>query len=365
MMTTSRNTVTGSILNGILNLTLILIVGISVTGCASVRGLDERELLSALRVNDAKFDNLELGYTRVEDHRITPNRFDFSRFGSDPSTMPEDYWTPRTVKWTCSCSLTVRGSDAVLSSQFEPSLSEKDKYVTPGAYHKYGNVNGVVYNLSDMQLSGDDPSKSLPNYEKQLTTSKLKFPMGGLYDTRMAIEFAHGIGFGKRITSISSITTDGGRRIITGQIKIWAEDISKFEIELDDANMVRKALIQSNVRGNLTHFEVQTKGTVRQDGFVLAQRGSFKRIAHGTPKHQAMSTWRPTIQQDFRVEFNRVDQNLSDEQYSKLTEFKIEPLMQITDWVNNIRGTGVLQLDGSVVVEQRPRLCGEPEADAE
>ena len=360
MIITSRNTLTG-----ILHLTVILFVGITVTGCASVRRSDERELVRTLRVNDDKFDNLDLSYTRVEDHKIRPDRFHFLKFGDDPSRMPEDYWIPRTVKWTRSCSLVVRGSDAVLSSQFEPSVSEKDKYVTPGAYHKYGTVNGIVYDLSDAQLSENDSGKSLPNYEKQLTTSKLLSPMGGLYNTRMAIEFAHGIGFGKRIISISSIKTEGDRRRITGQIKIWTEDISEFEIELDGTHMVRKALIRSNVRGNRTHFEVQTEGTVQQDGLVLAQRGSFKRIAQGTTKLQARSTWRPQVTDDFRVEFISVDQNLSDEQYKTLTEFKVEPLMQINDRVNNISGTGVLQSDGSVVVEQRPRLCGEPGEDDE
>ena len=57
------------------------------------------------------------------------------------------------------------------------------------------------------------------------------------------------------------------------------------------------------------------------------------------------------VNRGYRVEFNSVEQNLSDEQYGKLTEFNIEPRMQVTDSVNNIRGTAVAQEDGSVIVE--------------
>jgi len=43
------------------------------------------------------------------------------------------------------------------------------------------------------------------------------------------------------------------------------------------------------------------------------------------------------MEQEFRVEFKSVEQNLSDERYEKLTEFKIEPLMQVTNLANDIR----------------------------
>jgi len=260
-------------------LTLIVTIwtGVLFSGCVAFGNTDSPNVLQILRANDAKFDNLDLKYTRFEDHKIRPDRFQLSKFGDDPSKMPQDYWTPRTVKWTRSCSLVVRGGDAVHASQFESGLSEKDKYVTPSAYSKSGNVDGIVYDLSDMQLSDNDPSKNVPNYEKQLRITRLRSPTGGLHDARMAIEFAHGVGFGKRIQSISSVTTEGDRPLITGQIKLWTQDMSEFEIELDKEHLVRKAVIRCNVQGNNTHFEVITEGTVNNEGLLLAKSGSFRR----------------------------------------------------------------------------------------
>lgn len=334
----------------LLALIVVAWTGISFGGCATGPIPDSMSLLQAMRANDARFDNLKLNYTKLTDQEIKPDPFHFRKYGIEPPKMPEDYWTPRSVKWIRSCSLVVRGDDGVISSQFEPELSEKDKYVSSSAYAKYGNVNGIFYDLSDMQLSDDDPAKNDPNYEKQLKILRLRSPLGGIYDTRMAIEFAHGIGFGERITNISSVKKSGDHLLITGQIKIWTEDISQFEIELDGALLVRKAIIRSNVNGHHTRFEILTKDTVRQKDLVLARSGSFLRTWQPT-REQREGGAQPRNEQDFHVEFSSLELNLSDERYLQLTEFRIQPLMQVDDEVNNVHGTAVAQDDGSVLVE--------------
>jgi protocatechuate 3,4-dioxygenase beta subunit len=58
------------------------------------------------------------------------------------------------------------------------------------------------------------------------------------------------------------------------------------------------------------------------------------------------------------VEFKGLAANLSDEQYAKLAEFKIEPLMQVDDEVSGVHGTGAKREDGSVYIEERGKRKG-------
>ena len=103
-------------------------------------------------------------------------------------------------------------------------------------------------------------------------------------------------------------------------------DVSQFEIELDEDGLVRKAAIHCDVRGHHTEFESTSTGTVRQGELLLAKAGTFRRQPSS---HHSES----------RVEFKGLAANLSDEQYAKLAEFKIEPLMQVDDEVSGVHGT--------------------------
>jgi hypothetical protein len=306
-----------------------------------------QEVLLSLRANDARFDNLELKYLKIEDHKIKPDRFHYWENGMDANEMPKDYWDVRTVKWVRSCSLVVRDDNTIIASQSEPGLSEKDKYVSPEAFYKEGIIEGSRHMLNDMQLADNDPSKNTPNYAKQYSIEREPATWG--IERRMEIEFPFGIGFGKRIQKIDSIIVKNGVRIVTGVIKIWSEDISRFEIELDENDLVRKAVIRSDVNGHHTQIESTSKGTVCQGELSLAQSGSYRRGSPWPEQRPKDSPWE--YQNDFRLEFRSATLNLSDEQYEKLAEFKIEPLMQVDDEVNGVRGTGAIRDDGRVYVK--------------
>lgn len=346
-----------------LGVIIIFILFISLTAISATKSgyrIDTPYILQKLKANDARFDNLELQYLKLTNHEIKPNRFHSSQSNKEVSKMPEDYWKPRIVKWVSSCSFVVRGQDAVISYQAEPSLSEKDKYISAVPYSKDGNLNGIQYELVDQQLPEGAPGKTDPNYEKQLYIHKLQSPLAGLYDTRMAVEFVHGIGFGKRIKKIDSIKPDKTGWHITGDIKLWVDDDSRFEMELDKDYLVRNAVINANVKGNHTRFIVGTKGTVSNAGLSLASSGSFQRIWQPSQQQSAKGT-KPKIIEDFKVEFKKLTLHLSNDQYTQLTTFKIEPLMQVEDSVNNIHGTGMKRADGTIYIKPY-NICGMPKS---
>ncbi len=342
-MQVSRKAV-GLVLAGVLTLVLVIGGQYCRTSHAEVaqEGTDAgmnsmataEEILRLLRANDARFDNLELKYLKITKQEIRPNRFNEARFGLDTHKQPKDYWDARVVKWVWSCSLTVRGKNTILASQFEPALSEKDKYVKPVPFQKEGIIDGVRHEITDEQLAEGDPSKRVPNSEKQYRVSKAPPSWGR--ERQMVVEFPFGVGFGKRIKNIDSVKIRGNVRIITGQIQMWTDDVSQFQIELDEAGLVRKATIDSDVKGHHTQFEVKSSGSVRRGGLILAESGTFKRSG----------------QNEFLVEFKSITTNLSDGQYARLAEFRIEPLMQVDDEVNGIHGTGAKRGDGSVYVNE-------------
>ena len=66
----------------------------------------------------------------------------------------------------------------ILASQFEPTISDKDKYFTPEAFHKEGIVDGKRYEIHDSQFPAGDPAKTVPNSEKQYRVTKAPVDVG-------------------------------------------------------------------------------------------------------------------------------------------------------------------------------------------
>ena len=94
----------------------------------------------------------------------------------------------------------------------------------------------------------------------------------------MAIEFAFGFGFGKRIIQIDRIETDGALQKLQGSIQIWWEDVSTFQLVLDDHHLVREARIEANVKGNHIAFEVTTTGMAVAENLNLPKTARLKKL---------------------------------------------------------------------------------------
>ena len=297
-------------------------------------------LLQSMRENDTRFENLVLDYARTTEDEIGADFFwAGQRFGEE-ERMPDDYYIPRHISNVYHCTLLVRGDNIVQTSRHDKERSQKDKYVGFGAYHRGADLEGTVYDLSDMMLPEGDPGKSSPNYEKQLRITPRMGSLNQLYDVRMGTEFAFGIGFGKRIKEIDSITpTESGLRI-EGSIQIWTEDVSRFVAELDSRYLVRAATVEGTVGVMRWQLTSTSEGNVERSELRMARSGTYCRLLQNTGK--AVPTW--------RVEFERIETNLSDARFSELTAFPIEPMMQVNDDVHKIEGTGVRQPDGSVKV---------------
>ena len=302
-------------------------------------GVVRGDLLEDLRDNDGRFDNVMVSYDKSYVHVVRWDKWDFTRFGEDTSKMAEDFWEPRTFKFDNECWFMVGGKVSVLSIQSNPVPVAKHNYIYCGRqYHKCGDLNGEFYELHDMQLPEGDSGKEVPNYAKQLRIRRSYSALGGLYNEQMEIEFAHGIGFGKRITKVSSVEQFGKTTIISGDIELWPGVGSTFVILLDGDRLVRKATIDLRSGKWLIRREITTKGTVVQGGLKLAKSGTYRQLV--SVRGAEDKTGEPIVKRDFAVRLRAVETNLTQERIGELSKFEIEPLMQVSDTIRGIRGTG-------------------------
>jgi hypothetical protein len=193
-------------------------------------------------------------------------------------------------------------------------------------YQKWGETGGVVREILDSKAPGP--------HGRTFHIRKGDAPVGIVSEQRMAIEFVHGFGFGKRIKAIESVVREGDRRILRGTIQIWWEDVSTFRIELGDDLLVKEARIDCDVRGHLTRFEVTTEGAIDRQGFVLARTGHFRRSAMGT-KDANPPDYQPEVSQEFSTQFDDVRFRLGDDEYKALIRMEITPGTQVNDDISN------------------------------
>ncbi len=153
-------------------------------------------------------------------------------------------------------------------------------------------------------------------------------------EQRMEIEFVHGFGFGKRIKKIESIVRAGNKSVLKGTIQIWLEDVSTFAIELGDDLLVKRAAIDCDVEGNLTHFDLTTDGAALQQRFLLAKTGHFKRLTLGLNRDKK-PTAKPIVDREFSSQFVNVKFHLTDQEYETLTKMEITPGTQVWDEIAN------------------------------
>ena len=170
--------------------------------------------------------------------------------------------------------------------------------------------------------------------DRTLTIEKGGDPLSIVSRQRMAIEFVHGFGFGKRIKTIASDVRAGDTRAIQGTIQIWREDVSTFRIEMGDDLIVRKATIDCDVEGNLTRYEATTEGAIERQGFVFARTGHFRRIALGLKQARLAE---PKVTEEFSAQFDDARFRLADGEYTFLIRMEVTPGTQVTDYLSNKR----------------------------
>lgn len=318
-----------------------------ILGTTMLRADEAADVMARMRENDAHFDGIMLKCKRTWDAVLQPRRPRNFGFGEEQPERTADYWKPVKYQGLAHEELIVKGTNRVISIDFDESMKKADKYRRIGAgFARTGDFGSVVYYYDNSQLPDDDPAKKMRNYERQLRIRPYKFELGAIYDTLLGRELGLGVGFGKRIESVTSCEAlESGHRL-KGTIKIWIEDVSDFDIEVDVDGVVRKATINCDVKGNRTRFVTTSQGTIKRGGFRIAKRGHFER--HHI-RNQA------NVLKKFDVELVSVITGIDDKQFEELSRFDLKPLMQYDDFVEDKHGTCLELDDGTIAVKLRNR----------
>lgn len=301
---------------------LVVLGGIHGNGHAS-DAITPEGLLKTLRVKDAPFDNVKLDY--VTSGQVETKPFPAWKFPEIASQYGWENEKPEIVPFRYRENLIVRGRNVTYIRNLDPAAPPKGtRSMIP--FQKWSYMDGVVRQITKTGDTGRGHA--------MLDIRASKAPVDVAHEHAMAVEFAHGFGFGKRIKQIDRIEQEGTRLKVEGSIQIWWEDQSRFRLVLDDHHLVREAHIESNVKGNHTAFEVKTEGTVKQGGFEFAKTGSFKRIALGI-EVQGKLTAKPSVMNELKTEFTGLQANLADKVYQELVAMTPEPGTQVFDRITD------------------------------
>jgi hypothetical protein len=286
---------------------------------------DPKELLERLKARDARFDNVHVSYIRRGVY--TPPEFPYWKFpGQEPDTEPS-----KPMPFRFKEQVTVRGPDTTfVRDVFTTSLTPESASITFASHQKWSDADGLIREFRELRDHSD-----------RLMEIKPGVPAGDsiVSGQRREVEFSLGLGFGRRIKTISSFTRKNDQVVLEGSIQIWSDDVSRYRMSLDEDLVVRSAVIEVESGGNQTRYDVSTKGSVKQNDFVFARTGHYTRTAMGlkNPPVKLQDPFKPHITDEFDIDFHSVKFHLEDEAYKILTNLDIPPGTDVMDHVTNRR----------------------------
>ncbi len=280
------------------------------------------EILAVLKARDAQFDNVSLRYVRSGE--LTQEPKPMWKMGNREQRQDQRPAGPIKIPYRSEERMTVRGPNVTFDRQIKATAAPaEDPDIQFVPQQKWSNAEGQVRELSDDYKEGVIGSRVMEIKRNEGASALVA-------EQLMEIEFGFGLGFGKRIKKVNSVKQEGDNRVVEGTIKLWREDISRFRIETDRDFVVRKAVIDADVHGNLTRYEVKTRGAVARDGLVFAETGHVKRTWRGF-RQDGKILGEPKVQNEFNLLFKDVQFNLSDMDYARLTNMDVPPETVLID----------------------------------
>ncbi len=290
--------------------TALLLLAVS---AVPTHGEDAAQFLALIKARDAQFDNAQLTYTMMGTNK--EKDYSWMEVPVPGQPVPERAPGPlvEDVAFRYVDQMTVRGAEITFHRLQNPDdISDK----RPWTSMTWNNLDGVRTELVryDEAHSSD---KAKVTYEKHKGLIA-----DGEAEHRMCIEFALGFGFAKRITEVQSLERTETGYALRGTIKLWNKDVSQCELELDEAYVVRSAVIDADVSGNLTHIEVDTSGSIEKEGFVFANSGQYRRRWDGRIVNgERVGT--PRTQHEYEIRFEDARFGLTDEEYKALSSIEV------------------------------------------
>lgn len=288
--------------------------------------LTPAQVLQKLRENDEAFDNVALSYVREYDEIRKP-RFSLG-------TAIEG----GTFHFRLEQEMATRSSTIIFSSTSKPlpenaAAQNRESGFFVAASQRWGCVGDESREIlaPGSSVAGD--------HENIVSINRDPDAASIIREQRMEVEFGHGIGFGKRIKTIESVKPAADGFKVTGSMQLFSTDVTRFEIIIDRDFVVRRANIAIDAAGNLTEFDIETKGLAKDSPIRMAASGRYK-VTWAGRRVEGKIVGSREVTEDYSFEFLRIKVPLSKEEFEKKLDSLVIPTKSfVLDRVRNERYT--------------------------
>jgi len=285
--------------------------------------LSKDAILQILTSRDAQLDNVNLHYN--ESYEIPIPGDALAKIPLDERR--EILKRGALIKHQYNRQMAIRDNEVTFNSKLDESVKKENP-------HGFGFI--PFTRRSNVAGANREYLKQYDGYE-ELSIRPAGPSRDILLQDRMHVEFSLGFGFGKRIKEISSVTKTSTGYMIKGLIQPYQIEPCPFEMEIDQDFVVRHATITTTAGKGTTEFIINTEGVIKDGEFVFPMKGSFKKTLSEYENGQLVG--KPMALRDFDVQFEKVDWNLTNNEYGKLTRFNIAPGTRIYDYIKGVRYT--------------------------
>jgi len=273
---------------------------------------------------DARFDNLNLDFTKTGSQWIEPSDFpDF--IGTSPKNVPDK------VSFSHHERFVVRGKELTRIADADPGFEDEDGAgygVVP--HTRWTNRGDHVLDVQQGEDGRNCIVTHLPESRSYAGTNRHLWP----------VQFALGFGFGQRIKSITSVEKNvAGLTTVNCILNISDVHQAECEMTIDGDFIVRSASLKDVATdAGWRKYEIETKGTITAGAFRLAEQGSY---AESIVLRQSDGSLVEKPARSFTLTNVTVKSDLSDSDYELMTTFDIPEKHQENDPHGVLASAGV------------------------
>lgn len=280
---------------------------------------DPDGLLKQLKEKDAEFDNLMFEY----EHREILHRnlaaehaelaFLATKFGGKVIDAPPAFPKPFDLERISRVKYIIRGKETTMDCW---SYSDgRGNWLDQPFKLKWSSVGGTIRNTTEMNGDKSVGSDGRPDDG-----------LGLLHFKRFYAEFTLGVGYGRRLTQIDTITASGENILVEGTAKFFASDVTTARLEIDKDLIVRSGKLLVDVGGNgVRRYELSAINEGLSE-FPNAPRvatcGQFMHIEFGERRKDNADPANFS-HETFELKLLDIKSNLTDTEYQDLVKLDI------------------------------------------
>ncbi len=221
--------------------------------------------------------------------------------------------------------LVVRGEEVTFEKVLDVAATRSSNpafSITP--FQKWSSAHGQV---RDFTKSGGESDES--DQVMRLAPQFLGREVGVAH--RRNIELALGVGVGRWLRSVESVSYEGEAISVEGVVGLVEGETGRGSMKLASDFVMRRGHFSVSRGGSTYLYDIETDGTYEAEGWRCTKNGRFKLVrTEPRPAAEPTAEGRQVVE-EFQVECKEVRFGLDDDEYERLTRMPVEHPMQVMD----------------------------------